>query len=271
MPTLPSESRSPEIHQHRQIAESFGEDAARYDRARPGYPDALVERIVAATPGRSFLNAGCGTGIEARQFQALGCTVLGVEPDERMAEFARGRGLEVEVSKFESWDPAGRRFDAVVAGTAWHWVDVVAGAAKAAEVLRPGGRLAPFWHVFQMPPAVAEAFATVYERVVPDSPVNFRGMPKRALDGYQVMFDKTADAMRSDGRFDEPEQWRFDWERTYSRDAWLDQLPTQGTLTRVPPDKLAEILAGVGAAIDGMGGTVTMPYTTMVVTATRSA
>jgi SAM-dependent methyltransferase len=271
MPTLPSESRPPEVHEHRQIAESFGVDAARYDRARPRYPDALVARIVAETPGRSFLNAGCGTGIEARQFQALGATVLGVEPDERMAEFARRRGLDVEVSTFETWDPAGRRFDAIVAGTAWHWVDVVAGAAKAAEVLRPGGRLAPFWHVFQMPPAVAEAFATVFERAVPDSPVNFRGMPTRALDGYQVMFDKTADAIRSDGGFDEPEQWRFDWERTYSRDEWLDQLPTQGILTRVPPDKLSEILAGVGAAIDGMGGTVTMPYTTMVVTATRTA
>ncbi|MFL6125606.1 class I SAM-dependent methyltransferase, partial [Actinophytocola sp.] len=201
MPTLPSESRRPEIHQHRQIAESFGEDAARYDRARPPYPDALVARIVAETPGRSFLNAGCGTGIEARQFQALGVTVLGVEPDERMAEFARSRGLEVEVSRFEDWDPAGRRFDAVVAGTAWHWVDMVAGAAKAAQVLRPGGRLAPFWHVFQPPPSIAEALAEVYQRVVPDSPVDLKAMPKRALDGYQVMFDKAADAIRADGRF----------------------------------------------------------------------
>jgi SAM-dependent methyltransferase len=230
-----------------------------------------VARIVAATPGRSFLNAGCGTGIEARQFQALGRTVLGVEPDERMAEFARHRGLEVEVAKFEDWDPAGRQFDAVVAGTAWHWVDVVAGAAKAAEVLRPGGRLAPFWHVFQMPDSIAQTFAAVYQRVVPDSPINLGAMPRRALDGYQVMFDRTADAMRSDGRFDEPEQWRFDWERTYSRDEWLDQLPTQGALTRVPPDKLAEILAEIGAAIDELGGTVTMSYTSMVVTAVRTA
>ncbi|MCW2935319.1 MAG: hypothetical protein JWM19_6281 [Actinomycetia bacterium] len=29
-----------------------------------------------------------------------------------------------------------------VAAQAWHWVDPVAGAAKAAVVLRPGGRLA---------------------------------------------------------------------------------------------------------------------------------
>ena len=57
-----------------------------------------------------------------------------------MAEVARRRGLAVEVAAFEAWEPAGRRFDAVVAGQAWHWIDPDAGAAKAAEVLRPGGR-----------------------------------------------------------------------------------------------------------------------------------
>jgi hypothetical protein len=36
------------------------------------------------------------------------------------------------VAKFEDWDPAGRTFDSVIAAQAWHWVDPVAGAAKAA-------------------------------------------------------------------------------------------------------------------------------------------
>ena len=102
------------------MAQSFGSDPERYDRARPSYPAALVERVIAASPGRDVLDVGCGTGIVARQFQAAGCSVLGVEPDERMADQARRRGLEVEVATFEDWDPAGRAFDAVVAGQAWH-------------------------------------------------------------------------------------------------------------------------------------------------------
>jgi hypothetical protein len=40
-----------EPHQARQVAESFGSDAERYDRARPRYPAAMVEAIVAASPG----------------------------------------------------------------------------------------------------------------------------------------------------------------------------------------------------------------------------
>jgi SAM-dependent methyltransferase len=66
-------------------AATDGADPERYDRTRPPYPDALVERIVAASPGPEVLDVGCGTGIEARQFQTAGCAVLGVEPDGRMA------------------------------------------------------------------------------------------------------------------------------------------------------------------------------------------
>ena len=272
MPTLPpgqARLSGREPHQYRQIAESFGSDAERYDRARPRYPDALVQRIVAASPGPDVLDVGCGTGIEARQFQAAGCNVLGVEPDARMADFARRSGVEVEVATFEAWDGAGREFDAVVAGTAWHWVDPVAGAAKAAQVLRPGGRLAAFWHVFQLPPEVAKAFAAVYQRVVPDSPFNFQSA-RPAPDAYQGLLTKAADGMREVGGFSDPEQWRFDWEQSYTRDELLDLIPTQGTLTRLPPGKLAEVLESVGAAIDAMGGNSTMRYATMAVTAART-
>jgi SAM-dependent methyltransferase len=255
-------------HQHRQVAESFGTDAERYDRARPPYPPALVERIITASPGRDVLDVGCGTGIVARQFQAAGCTVLGVEPDPRMADFARAHGVDVEVATFEAWDAAGREFDAVVAGQAWHWVDPVAGATRAAQVLRPGGRLALFWHAFQPPVEVTEAFIEAYQRVVPDSPFNLQAM-RQGPDTYQIMLTTAADGMRTAGGFDEPEQWRFDWEQSYTRDAWLDLLPTQGPLTRLSPDQVAEVLAGVGAAIDVMGGSFTMPYSTLAITAAR--
>lgn len=244
-------------------------DAERYDRTRSRYPDALVERIVAASPGPDFLDVGCGTGIEARQLQAAGCRVLGVEPDARMAAFARRRGLQVEVATFETWDPAGRTFDTVVAGTAWHWVDPVAGAAKAARVLRPGGLLAPFHHTADLPPAVAAAFAEVYRRVAPDSPFPPDRPARSGLDAYRTLFAKIADGIRRAGAFGEPRQWRYDWRRSYTRDEWLDQMPTSGSLTRLAPDKLARVLESVGAAIDGIGGGFTMTYTTMATVATR--
>src|ERR1700749_2517086 len=105
MSTEPSSFSERQLHRLRQVAESFGVDAERYDRARPRYPDALIQRVVAASPGVAFL--------------AAGCTVLGVDPDPRMAEIARRTGVEVEIGKFEDWEAGGRSFDAVVAGQAW--------------------------------------------------------------------------------------------------------------------------------------------------------
>jgi SAM-dependent methyltransferase len=253
------------------MAESFGADAERYDRTRPPYPDALVERIVATSPGLAFLNVGCGTGIEARQFQAAGCTVLGVEPDERMAEFARARGLPVETATFEAWEPADRTFDAVIAGTAWHWVDPIAGAAKAAKVLRPGGRLAPFHHVFQTPPEVMDAIIEVCRHAAPETAARFASIATRpTIDAYQLLFAKIADGIREADGFGEPEQWSYAWERTYTRDEWVDQLPTFGGLTQLPADAMKQVQEGVAVAIDAIGGSLTMPYTTIAVTAVRS-
>jgi SAM-dependent methyltransferase len=269
MPTIPPEqARSFETHRHRQVAESFGTDAERYDRARPSYPRALVDQIVATSPGRDVLDVGCGTGIAARLFQAAGCRVLGVDPDDRMASVARQGGLEVEVAKFEDWDSAGREFDAVIAAQAWHWVDPVAGAAQAARVLRPGGRLAVFWNAAQSPPELTAAFAEVYRTVQPGLP--FNPQARAALDSYQIMCDTAAGGMRTAAAFGEPEQWRFDWDRAYTRDEWLDQVPTMGGHTQLPADKLAGVLAGMSAAIDAYGGGFTMNYATMVVTAPRT-
>lgn len=261
-------------HLQRQVAEGFGGDAGRYDRARPTYPLDLVRRIVAAGPGPDALNAlnvldvGCGTGIAARLFQAAGCRVLGVDPDPRMAELARQGGTETEVATFEDWDPAGRTFDVVIAAQAWHWVNPVAGMAKAATVLRPGGRLAVFWNAFDPPQQVREAFGEVFGRVLPDSPFsNFWARP--ALDSYRAGCAKVAATIRQAGAFGEPEEWLSSWERTYTRDEWLDLVPTTGGFIGQPETAQRELLDGLGAAVDAAGGSFTMSYATIAATAAR--
>ena len=194
--------------------------------------------------------------------------MLGVDVDPRMAELARRDGTEVEVAAFESWDPAGRTFDTVVSGQTWHWLDATEAATVAARALRPDGRLAVFWNVPEMPPEITRAMAAAYERVAPDAPFRLEG---RAVDAYQALLTQAADGIRAAGDFDAPEQWRHDWEHTYTRDAWLDQMPTHGALTRLAPEQVREVLADVGTAIDAMGGTFTVPYATLTVTAVRRA
>jgi SAM-dependent methyltransferase len=246
----------------------FGLDATRYDRARPSYPTAMVDQILSACPGPDVLDVGCGTGISTRLFVRAGANVLGVEVDARMAALARQSGLLVEVAPFEDWDPAGRTFDAVVAGQAWHWVDPDAGAAKAADVLRPAGRVALFWNVFQPSPDVARAFSRVNQRVLSGPLAAMWDRP--ALDGYAALCTRAANGLRASGSFDDDEQWRYVWERPYSRGEWLDQVPTFGGFGHLPDDQRHALLAGIGEAVDSLGGHFVMPYTTVVVTARRA-
>jgi SAM-dependent methyltransferase len=247
MPILP--------HQARDVAESFGADAARYDRTRPSYPQALIDRI----PGPDVLDVGIGTGIVARQL--AGRRVLGVEVDARMAEVARRAGFAVEVAAFEDWQPRGRAFDAVVAGQTWHWIDPLRGAARAAEVLRPDGRLVLFWNVFAFPPELAHAFAAVYRKVAPELP--FAGS---ALDAYTAILDNAADGIRATGAFTEPEPWRHDWERAYTRGEWLEQVPTFGGHSRLSPRQLDALLSGLAAALPDA---FTLPYATIALSVAR--
>lgn len=157
----------------------------------------------------------------------------------------------------------------MIAAQSWHWVDPVGGLVKAAQVLRPAGRLAIFGHVYEPPTEVAEPFAAAYQRAVPDSPF---GKPpaRRPLELYEAGYARIADTIRETALFHEPEQWRFDWQQPYTRDQWLELLPTTGAMTQVPPEKATEILSAVGAAIDRLGGRFTMHYTTLATTAVRT-
>jgi len=285
MPAIPQEgtpSPSSEVDHSHQTFEYFSGGGALYDRSRPAYPDALITRIVSVMPGRDILDVGCGTGIEARQFQAAGCIVLGVDPDAQMAQYARGTGVPVEVAAFETWAADGRTFDAVVAGTAWHCMDPVAAAAKAAQVLRPGGLLAPFHHASHTPPELDAAVgvtlpswtssrsAPAYRQAAADFPLDLNDRAGSAMDLYQPLFDTMAGGIRKAGGFSEPEQWQFEWERTYPRDEWLSVLSTRSAVIKLAPDERAEVLGSVRSLIDGMGGCFSMRYTTVAVTAVRT-
>jgi SAM-dependent methyltransferase len=253
-----------ESHQVRVVAESFGADADRYDRTRPDYPEALIAAIATTSPRPRILDVGCGTGIVARQFQARDCDVLGVEVDERMAGLAREAGIEVEVAPFERWDPGRRMFDAVVSGQSWHWIDPAAGAAKAAEALKPGGQLALFWNVQQPPPAVAKGFADAYRRALPELPIYRPG-----LEAYGPIFTRATEGIRSADAFTDPERRQFTWERAYTREEWLELVPTFGGHSRLGGEKLDGLLSGIGAAIEAVGGSFTMEYATVLLLASR--
>ena len=161
----------------RERSRLFDQHAEDYDRFRPTYPDAVIDELLGPVPvGLDVLDVGCGTGIASRQIAQRGAKVLGVELAPRMAEIARGHGVDVEIAAFEAWDAAGRAFDRVTSAQAWHWLDLPIATAKAASVLRPSGRLCLIWNAGCQPDDLADALEDVYaESCRPAVTVCFRG------------------------------------------------------------------------------------------------
>ncbi len=249
----------------RRRALSFGEDPKRYDEARPDYPAALIDKLVAGSP-RTALDVGCGTGIAACLLRERDCEVLGVEPDRRMATVARTHGLQVEVARFEDWDPAGRHFDLLTCGQAWHWIDSVSGIQKVAAVLRPGGMAAFFWNEVNHEPETERALRALYRRMAPELE---RGS---VVLGNGIVVDRieaTSAAVTASGAFEAPEIGSFPWERTYSSSEWIDLLQTHSDHRMMAPLQREALLAAVGDAIDAFGGIITVYYHCRLVAAKR--
>lgn len=247
----------------RDRAESFGADAERYDRARPSYPAALVDDLMAGGI-RRVLDVGCGTGKAGRLFMDRGCEVLGLEPDERMAAVARRHGLTVEVTTVEAWTPEPEAFDLVVSGQAWHWVDPSIGPARVGQALRPSGRLAVFWNGSRHQPATAVALDRAYEEFAAEL-----RQESVVLGTMRRPFADDIAALAATELFEPAETRLYPWEQVIERDEWIDQLRTHSDHSSLPPERLEPLLAAVAKEIDGLGGAITVLYQTSMITAVR--
>jgi SAM-dependent methyltransferase len=266
MDTADGEQRQPSpLHLDRARAGSFGDDAERYDRARPRYPRVLIDRLLVGHP-RHVIDVGCGTGIVSRLLVDGGADVVGVEPDERMAAVARRHGLSVETETFETWDPHGRVFDLLVSGQAWHWVDPTAGSAKAAEVVKPGGRVALFWNLGRPPGDLRERLDRVYRSVAPELVDTSVLLGHGAAERPGV----AADALRANGDWQHVETETFPFDLDYRTAQWLDLLETYSDHRALGPRRLSALLEEVAFEIDRDGGSFVMHYETTLVSATRA-
>lgn len=254
------------LHRDRTRASSFGDAAELYDRARPTYPESLVDELVGqGASDIDLLDVGCGTGISSRLFLARGCRVLGVEADIRMAEVARARGVAVEVATFETWADAGRRFDLLTAAQAWHWVDPTLGSVKAAAVVRPGGRVGHFWNRGTHDPSTTAALEVVYREHAPE----LVGSSILLGAGTEARFDASLAALAATGAFDDLRMMAFPWTKDYTTEQWLEHASTHSDHAGLPPERQQALYDGIRAVLDDRGGRTTVAYRTVLVTGTR--
>ena len=127
---------------------SFGSVAAGYAALRPGYPADAVAHLLGRGRPLRVLDVGAGTGLLTEVVVDAGHAVVAVDPSPEMLAQLTDRlpGVGVAAGTAESLPLGDAAVDAVVAGQAAHWFDVVPAAAEVRRVLRPGGVLGLVWN-----------------------------------------------------------------------------------------------------------------------------
>jgi SAM-dependent methyltransferase len=230
----------------------FGTVAEAYDRIRPGYPDALVDAVLAGAfpagaPYGAAAEAGAGTGIATRAFASRGVDVTAYEPDPQMASLAQVRcaGLPVHIEQARFEDASAAGFPLVFSAQAWHWVAPAARCDVAAAVLRPGGTIALFWNADRLAdPGVQARVDAAYAAIAPINDWSID--PVRQAD---LMAHWPAVELVAHPAFGNVTARVFRWERVLPRADYLTYLATHSSFLRLDDDRRTRLLEAIGDAV----------------------
>jgi len=227
----------------------FGEVATEYERVRPGYPEALVDEVLAYAPSQpTALDIGAGTGKATVAFADRGLRITALEPDPAMAVVLRQRvaGLAVNIAmaSLETYEPE-ESYDLVYSAQAFHWTAPDTRWARTAADLRPGGALALFWNHDRVadPVVRAKVFGVLREQVPMLAPSGEPPEPESLLKLWPY------DELSVRPEFGELRQEVYRWERELSAEDYLAYLTTQSSYRMLEADERQDLVDALAAVL----------------------
>lgn len=247
---------------HEAAAKGFERGAAEYERGRPGYPQAAVDRLVEVAglgPQATVVDIGAGTGKFTRLLTATGARVVAVEPVEAMRRTLAQLvpGIEILEGTGEALPLPDASADVVTAAQTAHWFDGPAAFAEIARVLRPRGTLGLIWNVRDRAWPWTARIDELMTRVAGDAP-RFRG------DEH----DRWKEALAANPDFDDVTYEPFVNHVTQTLDSMLDRVSSVSYVSALPNEQRAALLGELaellrtGPVADAGGDTFVEPYRT---------
>lgn len=247
--------------------DTFDDVAELYARTRPEVPEDAVlelwERLRLPEAPR-VLEIGSGTGKLTRHLLERGAQVTCVEPGEQLAAICErdlgGPNLEIERATFEDWEQGERRWQAVVACQAAHWIDPYLFLDRVGDALEPRGALGLLWHVdLSEGTEFWNATQPLYDRYLPDGDEQ----PPATIPGHIAAY---LEVLRDDARFGPPDRKDIPWRRTFDAETWLGWLETNSPVRMLEEDDRRAFLEGHREVLERFGGQVERIYETAVIT-----
>jgi ubiquinone/menaquinone biosynthesis C-methylase UbiE len=240
-------------------AAGFQRAAGDYERGRPGYPPAAVERMrdeIGIESGQRVLDLAAGTGKLTRLLvQRLPAEVIAVEPIAGMrTELERVLpGVTVLDGTAEHIPLPDGVAHAVFVAQAFHWFQVPEAAAEIARVLDPEGALAIVRNQeveSATAPAAAAALALVRERVQ---------NPSMRHRSWRVELERTE-------VFEPFHEWTVDNEVAQDIETFRHRIASRSYIGAMDDDQRAQLLDEVQAVLESNGVSRGEPFAVPTVT-----
>ena len=187
--SAPTHRRRNEVNHGKYLAEGgaeaiwgWGTPAGRLRAERRA---ALIAQGGRLGPGANVLEIGCGTGLFTEYFARTGARLIAVDLSSELLEIARAKdlqGVEFREQPFETCDLDGP-FDAVVASSVLHHLELPDAWTKIFALLKPGGYMSLAEPNMLNPQIYAERhFRSWFPQVSPDETAFVRWQVRRVLE-----------------------------------------------------------------------------------------
>ncbi len=250
------------------LKNTFSKVIKDYDSARPGYPQALYDKVLSFSEigkDADVLEVGAGTGQATDLFLQGEFAFDLLEVSEEQVLFLKQKyrdNPKVTVKKdyFEQYETE-KKYDLIYSATAFHWVDSWIGYPKAWEMLKPGGTLAVFWHMSSVTfysGGIFDGLNALKKKYLPQESLGFDA------EGILKVKERRIAQIQSEGCFGVPEVFEYRWIDTYDADRYVTLLNTYSGSQTLSEEKRTAYLDEVREYINENGGKVELPQHVML-------